>query len=506
MEKFIPCAVITLVVLATVVGLLFGGVLFIAELVASLGADGMSLLAVVTFSFGGMIAILMVVRAVSDMHYNRQLQQLTVARQVRQINFVRADGYGLLPVDIDSLRSPAVLHGVMQQYLEHQISRTLPGAKVPNVYSPHLVYQNDVDIDGESVPDQLSDSEWKVASFGELLTKGYLGGGQFLLGYNLADGKPISADWRGLYSGGVAGQQGSGKTSTVRSLLCQSLLNNAEVAVIDPHAVFSNDSLSRSIEPLHPYLHAPIASDEGDIVQMLRHVGSVMDRRVGEAKANPEGEFSPFVLVVDEMMHLLENEDVADDLNKLVQRLVSQGRKLSVFMLTIAHVYAANLFQKGSSVRALLGTRFVHTLDATQARVLVSTEFARDADKLAPGQAILRANMLGTYRVGIPYCTVEDCASVAQKLSTQGEKKQPMLVSTTGSAELPANFPEGSQKLAGSEQEALGFRPRRVRELILQGKTQTEVIKEVWNVKGGPKYQAAAVEYNNLLRELLGGT
>jgi hypothetical protein len=432
--------------------------------------------------------------------------------------FVSPDAQGLLPVAEHLLQNPAFAAAVIG--VHHAKAQQVPS-------SLHYSVKGGKGDDAIELPEVAQ--QWGVVpTFAELLGQGKVGNGTFTLGVDLDTGNHITADWTGLFSTGACGKQGTGKTSTVRNLLCQTLLNGAEVAVVDPHAVYSGDSLAQSIGPLHSHLHADIASDEEDILQMVHYIDSMMDARVATLKQDKSASLPPFLLIIDEMMSLLENDTVAPDLNKLIKRLVTE-RKLKVYMLAISHVFAANLFDKGSSFRALLGTRFVHTLDATQARILVSNDYAKQAETLERGQAILKVNMLGTYRVGIPHCTVADCEVVASILggktdtaagnyaitpvraSTAPSTRARTIPSTEAIADsyMDRHFPNvGTGNPTAAELTAVlaaSEREKRVVDMFLAGESQNAILKEVWGEPVGRAKVKASQEFNEIIRERLRG-
>src|SRR6185503_18297307 len=100
--------------------------------------------------------------------------------------------------------------------------------------------------------------------FSTLLDQGQIGQDSdgrrqpLILGYSL-DG-PIAGDWRSLYSTGLGGLQGSGKTWAATFLLAQSALNGARLVIGDPHAGDS-ESLAARTTPLAPSFLCDIADD-----------------------------------------------------------------------------------------------------------------------------------------------------------------------------------------------------------------------------------------------------
>jgi hypothetical protein len=88
-------------------------------------------------------------------------------------------------------------------------------------YAPQQTYQNDTP--GASVvhPEALLPPP---GDFWALFHSDKLPENGFLLGYNLEDNQPVTADWRKLYSALIGGQSGSGKSTLIRSILAQSAL------------------------------------------------------------------------------------------------------------------------------------------------------------------------------------------------------------------------------------------------------------------------------------------
>jgi hypothetical protein len=104
---------------------------------------------------------------------------------------------------------------------------------VPHVFSPHYSSRS-TDL-ALTDPTALL-SAGTVPSFGDLLSSGRIGkGNPLVLGFDEADNSEVNGTWLDLHSTAIGGMPGTGKTTTQRFLACQTALQGARFAIIDPH-------------------------------------------------------------------------------------------------------------------------------------------------------------------------------------------------------------------------------------------------------------------------------
>lgn len=289
-----------------------------------------------------------------------------------------------------------------------EIARAQP--PTPHTWSPHTVYTNRQDIQGAEAPPQLAPPA-AVPTFAALLANGQIGAGQpLLLGYG-ADGPLTGAlkDWR---SGCVAGLPGAGKSTSQRFYAAQAALLGAKIAIVDPHGDASDPSetLAGGLAALAPAFLAEPATSPAAMLQMLRLVHDIMERRLhGEQAAYPVFAF------VDEGTALLGHHEIGPELARLLESITLQGRKTLVQCVLAGQGFGSE--RVPTTLRDNLSTCLVHRMKRNQARLLLPTEEARKVETLPTGGAVLwRAD--GTLAdITIPYTSSADMAAVGRLLT-----------------------------------------------------------------------------------------
>jgi hypothetical protein len=427
------------------------------------------------------------------------------------------DSRGLLPVEAYQLAhvAPQALgayHGTRQIEAARQpVPQTVTYAPhdAPH-YAPRLDYRGDPGRAALPAPDEPAELLGAAPSFAELLGSGRIGRGQPLcLGYDLAAGAPIWGSWRDLYSAGVGGSQGGGKTWTAASLIAQSMLNGARVILCDPHAG-DEESLTTRLAPLlgHMLLRA---DDERQIEAAVRFAGDELARRREKRSADR----APILLVVDEWTSLLRR-GLAEKLPPILADLTQEGRKYGVNALLLAQRWSVDA-AGGGDVRNTLTAHYVHRTRADEARMqtgLRGGALPDDTMALQPGQSYLVDTKGNVRKVATPQMSAGDLVSVAGLLAGPGTSA-PSVTPSTG---RPLGFRPGrlegaaegaaegaSAALLPRHQEAPEWTPEEARILaaLKEGKSPGEVAAELAGTSGGRKYQEAARRVAELISRAL---
>jgi hypothetical protein len=399
------------------------------------------------------------------------------------------DARGLLPVNAWQLADVApdalgAYHGARQieaarQPVPHTI--TYSPSSAPH-YAPRFDYRGGLGGAALSAADEPA-ARGDVPSFAELLSAGRIGRGQpLMLGYDLAEGAPIWGTWRDLYSAGVGGSQGGGKSWTAASLIAQSMLNGAQVILCDPHAG-DDESLTTRLELLLPYMLMH-ADDDQQIEAAAHFAGDELARR----REKKSSDRSPILLVIDEWTSLLRR-GLSDKLPPILSDLTQEGRKYGVNALLLAQRWSVGA-AGGGDVRNCLTAHYVHRTRADEARMqtgLRGSALPDDTMTLQPGQSYLVDTKGSVRKVATPTMQASDLGHVAGLLGK----------------------PDGSLMEAQTEQASRSsIRPEAARALSLfqNGLDVPQIVKELRGVdaQGGRRYQDAAREVQALLREALG--
>ena len=286
-----------------------------------------------------------------------------------------------------------------------------------------------------------------VPSFAELLTSGTIAPGKdMILAYD--GGQPIRGSFEDIYSSAIAGESGSGKTSTELFLLGSGLVTGGvDFRIIDPHYPHKK-SLGKQIEPLIKARVVQFASYYDDILIILQDICTIIDERL----AAKEEDGTPTVLVIDELAFLAKTS-IAKDLFFTMERISTEGRKCAVYMLAASQTWLTARTGGNSVVRDTLTSAYVHRMKPKQAAVILQdkdeVDIVRKQVKKA-GEVLLLAVGEDSRVCRMPLATAADMQTVSQ-----------MIVRQAGGADIiidtsPVDAGEANGKSEGKETENIG--------------------------------------------------
>lgn len=359
-----------------------------------------------------------------------------------------------------------------------------------------------------------------IPTFAQLLDAGRIGPNRpLLLGFDAATGQAIEGSWERLYTAGIGGLQGSGKTWAAVFLLAQSTLQGGKLIICDPHAG-DEQSLASRLAPLSSALLCDVASDDKSILAALKLADSKLQ---GRKNGTIAGRW-PIVLAIDEWLALRRGK-LADELPPLVEGFSTEGRKLGCYALLLAQRWNVSAI---GEFRNTLASSYVYRMRPAEVRMmtgLLGDDVPTDTLALAPGECYLLDTRGDCRKVIIPQMTPADIARVGDLLAELNRPpKPPIGYRLPPTQPLPGLAPAASSEAAprsGGEVaiEAApsratskpsgsggGHTPEQARALALfrGGMGISEVVKEVWNVKGGTQFQQRAAELNELIRSQMG--
>lgn len=421
---------------------------------------------------------------------------------------------GLLPVEAEQLATVApqalgAWHAARQLEAQQQ--------PVPHTisYAPHYTAHHRADALGAASPPalQLPAAELpRVPTFAGLLDGGRIGrGNPMLLGYDAVSGAPVEGSWLDLYSCGLGGLSGSGKSWTAAYLTAQACLFGTRVVLLDPHAG-NAESLAARLAPLSSRFVCAPAESPREMRAAVELVTAELERRKGGVRGDP-------LLFIADEYSALQRGDLAEPLAALVEALGQEGRKLGLYALVAGQVWTATR-AGGSEVRDSLASAYVHRCRPAQARMLTgmtAADLPGDLLELPAGTAYL-LNTAGEFRkVTIPRMAPEDLARVAQL--AEGAPSAPTSSATSTTRVLGFRAPApGSGNGSGSGSgnavptssasgrgEGLTAEDAHILALFLAGKGPGEIAEELAGGKGGRAYQLAAARVADVLRRALTG-
>lgn len=405
-------------------------------------------------------------------------QAALVARAHVESGALYGDVFDLLRADVDSRRLPTPVPQSLH-WAPHIIDKRpamLP-APVEEVEPPT------VDVPAHDI--------W------QLWTAGLLPDNGFLMGHSLDTGEPVLADWLQLYSALVGGMSGSGKSTLIRSVLIQSALQGGRFVVLDRHFGAGEESLGASLQPLRPLMLCDVAANEKQMVDALRWVLDIGRRR----KAGQDTDKSPLILVVDETTAMFQRSNVAGELGAVLGEIAQETRKVGVYALCIGQNFSAKIMP--TEIRNSFASFISCRARSDVARVMSGdTDFGHLAAKLRTGQAVWMSTDGDMTRLAVPNATQKHIELVARQC----------LPGVNGESDFSFPHWEASPEQGDAGKDpgtslepsyAVDARALRAIQLFKEGKTQKEILAEVWGVATGRKYMDASFEFMNIIREYM---
>lgn len=422
----------------------------------------------------------------------------------------RPDERGLVPL-LRTERQQA--HAALAAYHAARIEEARrPLVPATLHYAPHHELEYRHDGAAQLPGDVAAPFAPSVPSFAQLLDQGRIGKGNPLcLGVDLEAASPIWGDWKDLYSAGLGGKQGSGKSWTAASLIAQSLLSGARVILADPHAG-DEESLTTRLTPLLGAV-ALTADDDKSILAAAHFAHDEFQRRKELAKAKQPYDRTPMILVIDEWTSLIRG-DLGAKLPPLLAELTTEGRKYGVNALLLAQRWEAAA-AGGSDVRNTLTAHYVHRMRGDEARMMTglrASALPDDTLSLQPGQAYLFDTRGNVRKIATPTMTPADLGRVAGLLTADAPTMPGFHQASTTTVITPPletwRKPTGSQMeacapLASSA--AVSAEAARALALFQSGADVAKIVKELRGIdsSAGRNYQTASAEVQALIRQAI---
>lgn len=382
---------------------------------------------------------------------------------------------------------------------------TLAEARLPRSlhYAPHLTYSPRITTSrAGDLPDQApaDTAPVRAATFADLLANGMVGQGQpLILGYG-SDGA-VYGDWKDLYSTGIGGISGSGKSWTAAYLIGQSVLHGANIAILDPHAG-DRESLSTRLSPLASRFLCEPADSPKTMVDVVKMMFSEYERR----KQRPKEPRIPWIIACDEFSSLMRGE-LAEALSLLFEAIAEEGRKFEIYGMALGQVWTASR-AGGTEVRDNLASQYVHRLRPAQARHLTgltAADLPKDLLELPPGTCYLMSTSGKMRRVSIPQCTSGDLATVAGLLTDQAPTMPRMNRQESATNQPQNSHPSTPDYSAPQWAEVYTAEEARVIALFLDGYDAAAIVKELHGItsKAGKPYMNKLAEVQAVIRREL---
>lgn len=462
---------------------------------------------------GTISAVFWIIQKVDEIHFNRQMAAETIKQNAISTDVGRVkletERANVALVQLDPTRpilprlqlesgefSPQMLL-LAAKYLE----AWGPVANVPNslTYSPHIVNKSE----GKQLEqdDQKLLPAVKILDFGELYNQRLLPKNEFLLGASLEDGQFVNATWRQMYSTLIVGQSGSGKSTLVRNLLAQAALQGSKFLVIDPHYGAGDESLGESLKPLSNLMLTDVAANEPQIIATLKNIRDIGQRRL----AGQDTDKTPVVLVVDETTALLQRGNVRDLLLEVLGFISQETRKVCVYAICLGQIFTAEIFP--SEVRNAFVNFIATRTRKDNARCATGNgRFAAIAENLTIGQAVRMTPAGEVQTLAVPNCTMAHLEMVAGENGTfyalEGTSAS---VGEGENSEAEGAWKDTGRTLEGVSEGQNSATNQRIVQLFCSGESLHSIVKDVYKIEGGRRYNQAVESVQDVIRNYMNG-
>jgi hypothetical protein len=355
----------------------------------------------------------------------------------------------------------------------------------------------------------VPEAEPAIPTLVELLMRREVGPGRLLsLGWDPAARSLIRCEptedgdlFAGLYSAGVGGHQGSGKSRDAEWLVIQAALLGAGLRLCDAHGRVAAKSLTGRLRPLEAAFLGPIAIDQAEILAAIRETRAEAERRL----ARGIGDAPPQLLVVDEWNRVIDEEG-GEEAAEHVERIAREGRKVGVNALLLAQAWTK---RSVGELRNHLAACFLHRMRPDEARLL-RPGAPNDTLQLARGECYVLPTDGAVHRVRVPFVDEAAVALAAQMLpAVRRLATVPRTVPgpfPSRSGPVPDCSEAGPPELGNSADAPLArsLEPRAL-ELFRAGLTVPDIVLELYGLRpaGGRPYQAATAAVTAVIRDAL---
>jgi len=287
-----------------------------------------------------------------------------------------------------------------------------------------------------------------------------------LIGYD-SDGQPVFFPLNGFVSCAFGGGSGSGKTSKLRFLTAQLILNGVNVSILDAHKGNEQslvDSLGNLANMPNVRIFNPFETHQAVDV-MLSDVQHAID------SGKPAD--APNVFILDELRPL---NKACSDTELLMDKLSNEGRKFGFFGVFASQTWEAKMFkQSGSAARDACVLKMAARMPKQQARTLFQDgESARTVARLEKPEMFADSVQYSGV-VTVPFCSRSDLDELAASRMSKNHNRN--LQAGRGDVENELTTEDTTEHVNASEgkiDNVVPFRRRNAEETAEKRQTKTE--------------------------------
>ncbi len=433
----------------------------------------------------GLIKVVKGVGAWNDKRFEKRLKLLELESDLedKRIERDRKERTALTPVGEIHIES---ISPQMAQLVALQIDAQRSHAPVPQTltYSPHNSYRSQIQNEGAATqPQPQAPNGHTVPTFNDLFGDGQLGNGRMLVGYD-SEQRPLWDKLQNMRSILVAGKSGMGKSSGMRFLICQAILNGCSLVVMDPHGNVEDESLLASLNPLSNHYEIAPAIEDDEILSSARYARDQLDKRLKGAVSADK----PLLVVADEMTSII-NRGAGDEFAQMIEAIAQEGRKVGVFALCAGQILTAARMGGDSSLRASFPSALVYRTESKQAGCVLPSGCFDGVDTMPTGTAIWSAATGDVQRVIVPNCTADDIQQFSSTNPRTEARTKDTIIENNNVDLVPTLVPTGIEK--------------QVVEAFVKGQSMKEITRTIYGVDAGRAFNEKSKEIRAIVSKFV---
>lgn len=307
-------------------------------------------------------------------------------------------------------------------------------------------------------------------------------------------------EWNTFSTVAICGKSGSGKTSTVRFIIAQMLLNGVHTIVCDPHGNAGNDSLKMSIEPIEQFLALPVAVDLEDRIKAFRYVHKILRARIAGTDTSKQR----ICIILDEATyHFLEcSKEQAIEFTRFLHDLTNEGRKKDICVFLLGQNFKAD-FVGSRSIRSSITHVIFHRTSEDETKLFVPSMPAKEKRTIAqlPTGHIFVYPFL--YRLRVPYITHDDMIDFARSFKRASSVQDTVQAKVQDYNAERANVQEGADHTEKPINETLARSIKAIIKSYLEGKSKEQTIFDVLQIRksgSSKRWKIADRFYTNVIK------
>ena len=299
-----------------------------------------------------------------------------------------------------------------------------------------------------------------------------------------------------ITSQAIGGISGSGKSSTLTALCAGLKKQGANIVLCDSHRD-SEQGLTNKLAPIIDVLAIDSAESVAECKEAMAWTLDEFNER--RTSGNSKDSFSPLIFIADEWLALQRDSDLAEQAEHLAHTLIHEARKFNMHIWIAGQTFKA---KHATDAHHAIGQKIIGKMDTKQARMLSGMSadlLPKDTLFLNAGESFLISwNDPTPQKVYTPYADLSGFQSTFNPLSKPNTTD--FLNLTQSSFESPLKATETQTKHV-TDTNNLTTEQKRLIRLLKQGKSLREIIKEVYQVSSGSKYNQRLTEFTQLIRK-----